>query len=180
MITFYVQDSNIELTQDIYNSYIFNLDLNTLKCTCGHFGVVAHGYYKRSIKTITGKIKIKILRVKCKTCNKTHAILLSLIIPYSSVQLKDHIRIIKDIDIKELMIEKITIDESTIYRIKHNFKKFFKQMMISYNISFDDDLIKNCFKYLKRNFNQIKLGCNILYTWIHITCLQWIISKSYS
>ncbi|HOH58867.1 MAG TPA: DUF6431 domain-containing protein, partial [Bacilli bacterium] len=53
-----------------------------------------HGYYKRSIKIPLGKIALSILRVKCKSCGKTHAILHPSIIPYSQIPLCDTIEII--------------------------------------------------------------------------------------
>jgi len=41
-----------------------------------------HGYYSRNVITKYSINRINILRVKCPSCNKTHAILPSFLIPY--------------------------------------------------------------------------------------------------
>ncbi|WP_423236818.1 DUF6431 domain-containing protein [Clostridium butyricum] len=56
--------------------------------------LIKHAYYNRHIKTPNGIIMLKILRVKCKCCNRTHAIFPECIVPYSQVLLNDHISII--------------------------------------------------------------------------------------
>lgn len=165
MITIYVKDFNGEVDQKSYDSIINNLDLNRLQCPkCNHFGMKIHGYYDRPVKTINGLIRLVVLRVKCLSCNKTHAVLLSSLIPYQSIQLKDQLRIINNDDLNSLMILNPFIDESDISRVKYNFNHFFKQRLLSENIKLDKDLIINCFKYYKRQFLQIKCLSNILFT----------------
>ena len=56
--------------------------------------LIKHAYYNRHIKTPNGIIELTILRVKCKCCNKTHAIFPTCIVPYSQVLLKDHLSIL--------------------------------------------------------------------------------------
>lgn len=165
MITIYVEDFNGEVSQKSYDNIINNLDLHRLQCpNCNHFGVNVHGYYDRPVKTINGLIKLVVMRVKCLLCGKTHTILLSTLVPYQSIQLKDQIRIINNEDINSLMINNPLIDESNISRIKYNFNHFFKQRLLSENISLDSNIIINCFKYFKRGFLQIKCTPNILFT----------------
>jgi len=53
-----------------------------------------HGYYIRYLK----KISLSILRIKCKSCNKTHALLHPSIVPYSQIALSDTIDIIINYD----------------------------------------------------------------------------------
>ena len=101
MITLKVEKENRELNQDYYDLIIRNIDIHSLECTCGRHDMVVHSYYSRNIKTESGVIKLDILRVKCKECGKTHAVLLSLIVPYQSVELEIQIQILKDEDVEK-------------------------------------------------------------------------------
>lgn len=76
-------------TLDRYNDGKTNY---LIKCPCCHSTeLVSHGYYKRNVifefnnQLIIRRITIK--RVKCKKCNKTHALLPIDIIPYKQVVL---------------------------------------------------------------------------------------------
>ena len=69
----------------------FTTSLNTfrLECNCCHWkgSCIRHGYYERSYLLTAGDLvgegtKIRILRVKCKHCGRTHAILPEEIAPY--------------------------------------------------------------------------------------------------
>lgn len=51
--------------------------------SCGYEGMLhRHGYYSRNVITKYYIKRINILRVKCPSCGKTHAILPSFLIPY--------------------------------------------------------------------------------------------------
>ena len=91
MITLFIKEINT-LSPNFYNNYISNIQMHQLTCTCGHSACLKiHGYYKRFIKTNNGKLCFNICRVKCAFCNKTHALLLSSMVPYSQLPLKDHV-----------------------------------------------------------------------------------------
>ncbi len=163
MITIYLKNFNKDINQAIYDDEVNKLNTNTIQCPkCHQHHMVKHAYYSRRVKTKKSAISLIVLRVKCKECNSTHAILPSAIIPYSSIQYKDQLRIIKNKNLKELMIDNIYIDESDISRVKRNYNKHFKQMLIANRIILNNELIINCFKCFNRNFNQIKRGYNIL------------------
>lgn len=87
MITLKVQHLDEEFSQSLYDRYLAKIDLHRLPCTCGRHGMVLHSSYERYIRTSNGKFKLLITRVRCKSCGKTHAILLSSIVPWQSVQL---------------------------------------------------------------------------------------------
>ena len=53
-----------------------------LKCSCGCQEFNIHGVYERNIIDNNEEYKIKIKRVKCKGCGKTHALLPVFILPY--------------------------------------------------------------------------------------------------
>lgn len=155
------------LTQQIYNEYIFSFDFTTCSCSCGATGrFVMHGYYTRSIKTPIGKIKLKILRVKCKSCGKTHAILHASIVPYSQVVLNDTTSIIINYENNESIVNILNdnpeITESDVRYTINKFKKDWKERIISIAsipiLMFlkQDDLQEKVSKCFKRAFMQIK------------------------
>ena len=114
MISLKVDKFKGELNQQLYDDYINLIDVHSLTCTCGNHDNVIHGYYKRKVRTDKSNIELRVVRVKCKCCGKTHAVLISLIIPYKSVCLKTSIRIIKKDNIDSLMIDNVKIDEQLI------------------------------------------------------------------
>jgi len=72
---------NIDI--EAYNKLVANLEVGTISCPyCKQASMVRHGYYTRYIN-ISGKhIDLNILRIRCKTCGKTHAVLPSFVVPY--------------------------------------------------------------------------------------------------
>lgn len=165
-------NSKTDVSQNFYDNIINKLNLNSLMCPCGSHDLVKHAHYTRGVKTAKGKIRINVLRVKCNSCGKTHALLLSNIVPYQIVQLPDQIRIIEDDDIEGLMITKPDIDENDVYRIKRRYKEQFKELLISFKLKIDKDIVVNSFKYFKKQFMQAsrnKCPLNVLSLAIHIT-----------
>lgn len=157
-----------DINQIIYNEYIFKLDLNKIKCSCSCTGKLKkHGYYKRNIKIKGVKKELYVLRVKCNYCNKTHAILLSSIIPYKQILLIDCFSIIKNREDKyilnQIMAENLLIDESNIqYVIKQynllEFNGMIEEQLMCTELSFF------CFVIFDCQFLQIKKATFIFET----------------
>ncbi len=177
MITFNSDKINT-LNQNSYNNLINTIDFKSVTCSCGHTGTLTrHSYYTRNVKVYGGfKVRISILRVKCSSCGKTHAILPSCIVPYSQILLNDHIRIIinyeENLPANDVMNDNPLIDESNVSYIIRNYKKYWKQRLISCSILLNEhtsDFISKCFMYFSRQFMQIKCTTNILNTSTHIT-----------
>lgn len=158
MISLKVDNFKGELSQQSYDDYINLIDVHSLTCTCGSHDNVIHGYYQRMVRTDKNNIKLRILRIRCKSCGKTHAVLMSLIIPYKSVCLNTSIRIIKKDKIDSLMIENIQIDEQIISRIQKVFNERYKKWMSLSKLTFDDDLVYKSFIDFKSNFLQVRKG----------------------
>ena len=158
MITLKVEKENSVISQETYDSIIRSIDIHSLECTCGRHDMVVHSYYSRCVKTKSGVIKLNILRVKCKECGKTHAVLLSLIVPYQSVALNIQIQILKDKEIETLLVNNEAIDEQLVYPIRKRFKIKYKKWMSLNRISFLDDLVKLAFRDFKSNFMQVRKG----------------------
>lgn len=156
------------LTQKKYNKFIENIDFSKLTCSCGMSGqLIKHAYYNRHIKTTKGIIKLTILRVKCKCCNKTHAIFPQCIVPYSQVLLKDYLAIIKAYNSKSsfqpIMASNEFIDESNVWYIIEQYLHHWKEIITSFKISLDLSISKQCLNLFKRQFMQIKCIQNILF-----------------
>ena len=168
MITLFVEDYN-PLTPDFYNYFLSKIQLHQLSCPCGHAGCLhIHGYYKRFIKTPSGKLPFRILRVKCECCGHTHAILLSSMVPYSQISISDQISIISnylnDLPQESVMNSTPSIDESCFRHVIRNYRKYWHEKLISERIRLCPvcQLIKSCFAYFSYQFMQIKNTVNIL------------------
>ena len=66
-----------------YYSFQLNLDFSKVSCpNCKTNRFVRWAYYKRNININDYEETISILRIKCKSCGQTHAVLPSFIVPY--------------------------------------------------------------------------------------------------
>lgn len=169
------------ISQTSYNKLIFSLSIHNLTCTCGMSGhMIKHAHYNRSVKSCCEKVVLRILRVKCKHCGKTHALLPSQLIPYSQISLDDTVAIIKawkaldknKLSLKSydvIMSSNLLIDFSNVKYIIKKFLLNWSERLMTYNICLDSDLVRNCFKCFNRQFMQIKRTSNILFYTTHIT-----------
>jgi hypothetical protein len=160
------------INQTVYDKYLTQIDFSSCKCACGAFGrFVRHGFYKRSIKTPDGKVKLSILRVKCKSCSKTHAILHPSIIPYSQIVLSNTIDIIlcmiSNKSYYELSNANLEINEEDIIntekRFSNHWSERLKVLMFNTFEAITDFLNKdisiiNIFKVYHKAFMQIHRG----------------------
>ena len=156
------------LTQKNYDKFIETIYFHKLTCSCKASGqLIKHGYYYRKIKTPNGIMSLKILRVKCKSCGKTHVIFPECIVPYSQILLQDHISIINTYNagksFEPIMLNNEFIDESNILYIIKQYLKYWKERIISFSISLDLSISKQCLEHFNRQFMQIKCIPNILF-----------------
>lgn len=158
MITLKVDKLNREISQKLYDEIIESVDIHLLECTCKRHNMVVHGYYSRNIKTHNGNVELVILRVRCKECGKTHAVLISFIVPYQSIEMSVQIKIIANNDIEKIMYCNPCIDELDIYRVKERFRLKYKAWMRSLNLTLEDDLVLESFRYFRSNFMQTHRG----------------------
>ena len=163
-------------TQKKYDIYIANLNFSSLECAdieCkvkGHCKI--HAYYERSLILPEEKIILFILRVICKKCNTTHAILPSFIVPYSQVPLEEHIEIIK-LHKEKKSASKIAeirnntkIDAAKILYIINQYKDKWEDRLNSLFCTVTDEiskLVKSCFAGYKQQFMQNRYTPNVLY-----------------
>lgn len=169
MITISVENFNT-FSQRFYDSVIAQVQIHQLTCKCGHSACLTiHGYYYRYIQTQDGKVKIKVTRVKCSECGRTHALLISSLVPYSQIPLEEQRQIIESVE-EEASSSEICeghpqIDENCIKSIIRRYKKHWKERLKSEQIPLmpPTSLIRRCLKHYSKQFMQIRSTFNRLY-----------------
>ena len=126
------------LTQAYYDSILHKIRIRALTCSCGKEDcLIYHGTYQRIIATEDKTVKLDITRVKCSYCRKTHAILLSTIVPYAKVsmpvQLETIHRLERKIGVEEILKKNPLIDKSTLtmimLRYVNNWRERIRKLM---------------------------------------------------
>lgn len=157
--------------QKNYDDIVFRLNTFAIVCpVCGSKGLFnRHGFYSRKIYTSRGLTTVRILRIRCRSCGSTHAIMVSAIVPYSHLPFPAHIYIAqkkcsKDRRIK-LQLAFPGITESNIRYVRSQFRMHWLERIRTFghgNIS-ASHLIMLCFLNFRRQFMQIKQHPNILF-----------------
>ncbi len=118
---------------------------------------------------------MRILRVKCKECGRTHAILPELVVPYSQipVDLQQYMLLypLGSPELEALMRENSDITESNILAVRSRYRKQWKERLLTMSQSLRNDiadLIREAFSFFHRQFMQIRRGINLAVFSIHI------------
>lgn len=162
---------NTENIQDKYDDFIHSLQLHQLTCSCGHSACLfIHAYYTRSLKVLDSSVGLRICRVRCSACGKTHALMPAFIVPYSQTALPDQVEIVQKFedgehDFSALMQRRPSIDENNIKTVIRNYQRHWRQRLLSFSIPLAPikDLITGCFLHHKYQFMQIKKTVNVLF-----------------
>ena len=143
---------------------------NLISCVCGHSGcLIRYGSYRRSIQLADRVLSLSIIRVYCKACGHTHALLLSSMIPYSQIPLVLHVRLIHayehETGFRNILAEQYWADENNVKSIIRNYRLHWKQRLLSMRLHLPDipSLISRCFSCFSRQFMQIKSTSNKLF-----------------
>ena len=171
MITIFTQDCN-QISQSFYNSVIDKLQFHQLTCSCGHSACLSiHGYYKRNVKLPSGTIRIRICRVRCSECQRTHAILLASIVPYSQIPLPDQQKICLCLEehknVWAVCDENPSIDENNVKTIIRSYRRHWQEKLRSFRIPLSSmkELIHLCFLNYSEQFMQVHRGRNRLFSY---------------
>ena len=169
MITITTENFNT-ISQKSYDEIINSLEFHNLYCSCGHCAcLIRHGSYERTIKEASCAFRLCVLRVRCKNCKQTHALLIASIVPYSQIILKVQATIIdcyeRKTGFREILEANLSIDENNISAIVLRFRRHWKQRLLSQNIQLCPlgQLIQKSFSAFGRQFMQIKSTRNILF-----------------
>lgn len=169
MITIHIKDVDY-ISQRMYDDVIAGLDLHELICTCGNCQcLIHHGSYERKIKASDREFRLRVNRVKCIACGRTHALLPSSIIPYSQIVLKEQLNIINFFENKpgygQFFQSDFFLDENAVRAVILRYRRNWKQGILAYQIAMylSELLIKQCFNIFQRQFMQIRKIPNILF-----------------
>lgn len=161
MILISVSDYN-QFSQNYYDSIINSLQFNRLTCTCGHSACLAiHAYYKRGIFLPEGTQFLRICRVRCSECGKTHALLLTSIVPYDRISFADQHAIVcayEDGSVHNAVCKSNpSIDESNVKSVIRRYVLFWLQRLLAETISLLEirTLIRDCLSFYSMQFMQI-------------------------
>lgn len=154
------------LSSEKYTEIVSNLEFHRIRCSCGQAGcLVRHGYYKRRLKTQLGTITYKILRVRCKHCGHTHAILPETIVPYSQlpvdIQQKMLLFRLGSEELEQILTQNSDITESDVLRIRVRFRCHWKERLASIGADIHIallDLLTCCYAAFERQFMQVRRG----------------------
>ena len=167
MITIFTDNCN-PISQILYDQIISSLQYHQLVCSCGASAcLTGHGYYRRSIKAEDRLVPLRICRVKCGICEKTHSLLLSSMVPYSQIGLCEQVEIISCYEsatsFAAIMNGRPVIDESNIRHVIRQYRRHWRQrrFAIGQPLSLAADFISQCFLYFGRQFMQIKQTTNV-------------------
>ena len=106
-------------------------------------------------------------RVLCTECRHTHALLPSLLVPYSQATLKDQQDIICALEdhrpADDVMQRNLLIDENNVKYILRQFRSHWRQRLLSIGLSVSGSLPVPCLSLYRRQFMQIHRTRNILF-----------------
>jgi len=135
------------------------IDFPLLTCPhCNHTGVAVHAYYERTVRAEEEPFRLVVVRVICSSCGKTHAILPDTLVPYSSITMQDTIDIIMaetPAELDEILTRNIHLHLTELYRVKANYRRYWKERLFSFGIALDDVVSYHCIKQFHRQFMQI-------------------------
>lgn len=134
MLACFIKFRNDHLQED-YDDYINHLDIRTLSCPHCNSTMHYHGTYERIVFSNGSFFKLKLQRVYCRHCKRSNVLFPSYLIPYRRVSIFEVLTNLNNLD-KELKAAfkswvnlvsnylELTIDELTLYCVKHFSKQF--------------------------------------------------------
>lgn len=168
MITVLFEDCN-DFSQNFYDQVLDDLQLHMVECTCGKKGcLIRYGYYRRYVKLASGFLLLTVQRVWCRKCGTSHALIPSLLVPYSQITLADQQTVLRCAESGKspvpIMESNNLIDENNVKYIIRQFKKHWKERIRSLGLSLSDSLSIRCIMAYSRQFMQIHRTQNKLFS----------------
>jgi len=169
MITVLVEDCN-QFSQSYYYSVVERLQLHQVTCSCGHSACLhPHAYYFRTVRTSSGCFRLRVLRLKCSECGRTHAVLPSSIVPYDQFSLESQILVVRAFesgsDPTEVCESGEQLDENSVKAIIRRYRKHWREKLIAERIRLCPvpELVRQCFAFYSAQFLQIRRMVNTLF-----------------
>jgi hypothetical protein len=168
MITIPIEDCN-SFSQKIYDDYVFGLQIHMMECKCGHCGsLIFYGHYSRHLKILGLFLSLIVQRVRCSFCGRTHALVPSLIVPYSQIPREDQQEILELNEAGkpagQVLDRNCQIDESHVRHIIRRFKRHWKERILSLGLSLHDRLTEACLSVYSLQFMQVHRTWNSFFS----------------
>ena len=163
-----VYSDSFKLSQAYYDDIVFSLPISQMECPCGESGsLILYGSYRRKVKSCGSMLVLRIQRVRCRKCGKTHAILLSSLVPCSQISLQDQQRIIycayTSGRCSDVMEQNPLVDENNVKHILRQFRRYWKERILSLCLLVADELVLPCFSRFSMQFMQVRHIPNVLF-----------------
>jgi hypothetical protein len=168
MITIPIEDCN-SFSQKKYDDYVLGLQIHMMECKCGHCGsFILYGHYPRHLKILGLFLSLIIQRVRCSFCGRTHALIPSLVVPYSQIPREDQQEILELTEagksVNRVLDQNCQIDESHVRHIIRRFKHHWKERILSLGLSLHDRLTEVCLSVYSLQFMQIHRTWNSFFS----------------
>lgn len=156
------------IDQDAYDKIIETLDLTKITCKCKQAHFVRHGSYERDVCFADLAFRLKVQRVKCKSCGHTHGIMPELIVPYQRLS-ADVQRIVIQCPLGSAEVEKLMhsnpeIDIPKVLAARKRYHDNWKERVRTMGMDLCSsiwDLINSSFSWFGKQFLQIWRGTNL-------------------
>ena len=160
--------SDKSFSDNLYYTFLQSLNLFAIECTCHKKGcLIFYGWYKRKVKLPSKLLTLSIQRVRCRECGRTHALIPSVLVPYSQITLKDQQDILilaeSGLPPAEVLERNPRVDENNAKHIIRQYNKHWKERLLSISLSVRDSLTIPCLSAFSRQFMQIHKTPNILF-----------------
>lgn len=170
MITLFLKENN-PLSQKSYDDLMEHVETHLLPCTCGCSGsLIRYGSYSRHVKTQGGRIRLKVRRVLCCSCGRSHALLPSALVPYSQIPLEDQVAVAEacedGTDPSAVLETNPELDERTPFKLVRIYLTFWRERLRAEHILLRPlaALTQKCLSLFGKQFMQIKNTPNIFFS----------------
>ncbi len=169
MITVSVCESN-PISQKSYDDLMEQVAPCLLPCTCGCRGsLIRYGSYRRHIKTDGSKLPLKIQRLLCRSCGRSHALLTSAMVPYSQIPLEDQVSVAQAFeegtDPSAVLLANPELDDRAPFKLIRIYLTFWRERLKAERILLRPlaALTEKCLSLFGKQFMQIKNTPNIFF-----------------
>lgn len=151
-----------QISQENYDQLVSQVQIHRLSCRSGHKGSFQrYGYYRRSVRVDGEKVSLRICRVICTVCGRTHALLPDWLVPYSQIPLEDQKDIIAASERGQspgIVLERnCLIDEREVRSLVRKYRKHWKERLAAIALSVEaPELLMRCINSFSRQFMQIR------------------------
>ena len=118
----------VEEIEEKIQKYEEEINYGGLCCKCGNREFSIHGEYERNVIKEGKEYKIKIKRVKCTRCRKTHGILPDFLLPYYQTEAEEIIECVEEMVEKEKSTTEIEKERNIIRQKLNQWRKKYKKM----------------------------------------------------